>query len=73
MGLEIENARKEFGGLMAVNDISFNVRGGQILGLIGPKGSRKSTMFNLVTGVFPLTSVTIRFRAQLDLQQISVR
>ncbi|WP_230414261.1 branched-chain amino acid ABC transporter ATP-binding protein/permease [Collimonas silvisoli] len=69
--LEIERARKEFGGLVAVNDMSFSVRAGQIVGLIGPNGAGKSTMFNLVTGVLPLTSGSIKFRAQSELQQIS--
>ena len=69
--LEIERARKEFGGLVAVNDMSFSVSAGQIVGLIGPNGAGKSTMFNLVTGVLPLTSGSIKFRAQNELQQIS--
>jgi branched-chain amino acid transport system permease protein len=69
--LEIEQARKEFGGLVAVNDMSFSVRAGQIVGLIGPNGAGKSTMFNLVTGVLSLTSGSIRFRARDGLQQIS--
>ena len=69
--LEIERARKEFGGLVAVNDMSFSVRAGQIVGLIGPNGAGKSTMFNLVTGVLPLTSGSVRFRARDGLQQIS--
>jgi branched-chain amino acid transport system permease protein len=69
--LEIERARKEFGGLVAVNDMSFSVRAGEIVGLIGPNGAGKSTMFNLVTGVLPLTSGAIKFRAQSELQRIS--
>jgi branched-chain amino acid transport system permease protein len=69
--LEIENARKEFGGLIAVNDVSFNLRAGQIVGLIGPSGAGKSTMFNLVSGVLPLTGGAIRLRAHNQLQQIS--
>jgi len=53
--LEARAARKEFGGLVAVNDVSFDVRAGEILGLIGPNGAGKSTLFNLVTGVLPAT------------------
>ena len=69
--LEIEGARKEFGGLVAVNDISFSVGAGEIVGLIGPNGAGKSTMFNLVTGVLPLTSGSISFRSGQGLQAIS--
>ncbi len=60
--LDLKDARKEFGGLVAVNDVSFQVRAGEILGLIGPNGAGKSTTFNLVTGVLPATkgSVTLR-------------
>lgn len=59
--LDVKDARKEFGGLVAVNDVSFQVRAGEILGLIGPNGAGKSTTFNLVTGVLPVTrgSVTL--------------
>ena len=54
--LDVKDARKAFGGLVAVNDVSFEVRAGEILGLIGPNGAGKSTVFNLVTGVLPATS-----------------
>ncbi len=57
-------ARKEFGGLVAVNDVSFQVRSGQILGLIGPNGAGKSTTFNLVTGVLPATRGEVLLRGQ---------
>ncbi len=49
--LEVNAVRKEFGGLVAVNDVSFQVRAGEIVGLIGPNGAGKSTIFNLVTGL----------------------
>jgi ABC-type branched-subunit amino acid transport system ATPase component len=59
--LQAQSARKAFGGLMAVNDVSFEVESGRIIGLIGPNGAGKSTTFNLITGVLPLTSGQIRF------------
>jgi branched-chain amino acid transport system permease protein len=59
--LEVEAARKEFGGLVAVNDISFKLKAGEIMGLIGPNGAGKSTTFNLITGVLPVTSGTVNF------------
>ena len=62
--LDVKAARKEFGGLVAVNDVSFQVRAGEIVGLIGPNGAGKSTTFNLVTGVTPATRGELRFRGQ---------
>ena len=60
--LDVDEVRKEFGGLVAVNDVSFDIRAGEIVALIGPNGAGKSTTFNLVTGVLPLTSGAVRFR-----------
>ena len=60
--LDVRAIRKEFGGLVAVNDISFQVKAGEIMGLIGPNGAGKSTTFNLVTGVLPITRGEVRFR-----------
>ncbi len=62
--LEVDAARKEFGGLVAVNDISFSLRAGEIMGLIGPNGAGKSTTFNLITGVLPTTSGKITFQGK---------
>lgn len=59
--LEVNALRKEFGGLVAVNDISFDVRAGEIFGLIGPNGAGKSTTFNLISGVLPATRGSVRF------------
>jgi len=58
--LDVNAVRKEFGGLVAVNDVSFQVKAGEILGLIGPNGAGKSTTFNLVTGVLPATRGEVR-------------
>ncbi|TDE85291.1 ATP-binding cassette domain-containing protein [Deinococcus sp. S9] len=59
--LQVEHAVKQFGGLRAVNDVSFELRAGEILGLIGPNGAGKSTMFNLITGVAPATGGRVSF------------
>ncbi len=59
--LVVDAIRKEFGGLVAVNDISFSVRAGEIVGLIGPNGAGKSTTFNLISGVLPSTRGQVTF------------
>jgi branched-chain amino acid transport system permease protein len=59
--LELRAARKAFGGLLAVNDLSFEVRQGEIVGLIGPNGAGKSTTFGLIAGELPLTSGDVLF------------
>jgi branched-chain amino acid transport system ATP-binding protein len=58
--LTVHNARKKFGGLVAVDDISFDVADGELLGLLGPNGSGKTTMLNLISGALGLTSGEIR-------------
>jgi len=62
--LQVQAARKTFGGLVAVNDISFEVRAGEIVGLIGPNGAGKSTLFNVVSGVAAPTAGEVRFQGR---------
>jgi ABC-type branched-subunit amino acid transport system ATPase component len=62
--LQVEHAVKTFGGLRAVNDVSFELRAGEILGLIGPNGAGKSTLFNLITGVSPASAGRTLFMGQ---------
>jgi branched-chain amino acid transport system permease protein len=57
--LELEKARKTFGGVVAVNDVSFDVQAREIVALIGPNGAGKSTTFNLITGVLAATGGTL--------------
>jgi len=60
--LEVTALRRTFGGLVAVNDISFSAGAGEIVGLIGPNGAGKSTTFNLITGVDTPSGGAVRFR-----------
>jgi branched-chain amino acid transport system ATP-binding protein len=62
--LTVEGLTKRFGGFTALQDVSFEVREGEILGLIGPNGSGKTTMFNCISGAFPPTGGSIRLRGQ---------
>ena len=59
--LTAENVRKQFGGLIAVNDIDFVIPEGSIVSLIGPNGAGKTTFFNMLTGVYKPTSGRIVF------------
>jgi branched-chain amino acid transport system ATP-binding protein len=60
--LELSNVSRRFGGVQAVEDLSFAVREGEILGLIGPNGAGKSTVFNLINGVFAPDQGSIKFK-----------
>lgn len=62
--LEVDNLSKSFGGLLAVNGISFQLHRGEILALIGPNGAGKSTCFNMITSVFAPSKGTVRFKGQ---------
>jgi branched-chain amino acid transport system permease protein len=62
--LDVRKVRKQFGGLVAVNDLSFEIRRGEIMGLIGPNGAGKSTTFSLISGALSLTSGHVVFRGE---------
>lgn len=62
--LEVKNLTKQFGGLLANNNISFNLSQGEILGLVGPNGSGKTTLFNCISGYYRATSGKIIFRRE---------
>jgi branched-chain amino acid transport system ATP-binding protein len=59
--LEIDHIGKRFGGLLAVNDVSFSVDSGEIVSMIGPNGAGKTTAFNCITGLYPLSAGDVRF------------
>jgi branched-chain amino acid transport system permease protein len=70
--LSVTGAVKRFGGLVAVNDVSFEVKAGEIVGLIGPNGAGKSTMFNLLTCTAPMTAGRVHFLGR-DISGMSQR
>lgn len=75
MLLSVKNVSKNFDGVQALNNCSFEVKEGEILGLIGPNGSGKTTMFNLITGIFDPEKGQINFKGEdiieLDPYEIS--
>ncbi len=70
MLLELKGLSKSFGGLEALNGVSFTVEPGVIQALIGPNGAGKTTCFNLISGILPPTAGAIRFAGQ-DLTRLS--
>jgi len=62
--LEARALQRNFGGLVAVDSVSFAVEEGEIFGLIGPNGAGKSTLFNLMTGLTPASGGTFTFRGE---------
>lgn len=62
--LQVNKVSKDFGGLRALDEVSFEVKEGEVVGLIGPNGSGKSTVFNVITGFLPVTSGSVVFRAE---------
>ena len=62
--LKVEGAKKIFGGLVAVNQVSFEVEDREIIGIIGPNGAGKTTLFNLITAFYPLDAGNIYFHGK---------
>jgi ABC-type branched-subunit amino acid transport system ATPase component len=62
--LSVAGLTKRFGGITAVDDVSFELMAGQIIGLIGPNGAGKTTIFDLISGLLPLDSGRIQFRGR---------
>lgn len=62
--LEVRDAKKAFGGILALNGVSFDVYPGDILGIIGPNGSGKTTLVNCITGFIKMTSGEVLFRGK---------
>lgn len=62
--LEIDHVTLRFGGVVALNDVDFSIKRGEILGLIGPNGAGKTTCFNVMTGVYTPTSGEVRFNGR---------
>ena len=63
--LAVQGLTRRFGGLVAVNDLSFSVAEGEILGIIGPNGAGKTTLFGLISGFIKPSSGQVRFRGEV--------
>lgn len=62
--MEIKNLSKNFGGIVAVENLTFDIKKGEIMGIIGPNGAGKTTVFNLITGVYKPTAGTVLFEGE---------
>ena len=63
--VQVEGLTMRFGGLTALDDLSLEIREGEVLGLLGPNGSGKTTFFNVLTGIYRAGAGTIRFNDQV--------
>ena len=63
--LHVENVTMQFGGVVAVNQLSLDVNRGEIVALIGPNGAGKTTAFNVITGVYAPTNGRVSFKGQV--------
>ncbi len=68
--LRVQNLSKSFGGFAAVSDLSFDLEPGKIMGLVGPNGSGKTTIFNLISGFLKPTTGTVEFQSN-DITHLS--
>ena len=62
--LEVDDVTLRFGGVVALDEVSFHIYEGEILGLIGPNGAGKTTCFNVMTGVYQPTAGEVRFNGR---------
>jgi branched-chain amino acid transport system ATP-binding protein len=69
--LDVKNCTKNFGGLLAVNNVTFSVKEGELLGLIGPNGAGKTTMFNMISGVYKPTNGQIVYRERYHIHALN--
>ena len=71
--LDVSNVTLQFGGLTAVNEVSFSVNRGEIYSIIGPNGAGKTSLFNAVTGVYQPSSGKIRFKARDTIRPVTLQ
>jgi branched-chain amino acid transport system ATP-binding protein len=60
--LEVDKVTKQFGGVVAIKDVTFHVKPMEIFALVGPNGAGKTTLFNIITGAFPPTIGKVFFK-----------